>query len=244
MNASITRRSCRDVHRLLALALLLAGLMLGATTAAAAHPAQAACPVNVAACDAAALLRAHLLSGDLDPVIDAMTPRDFVCTGTETGAIVGELFPLCEGAAPGEVRTAYTVGWLHSHGSEMTRDKLAAYLADWVSAGRADLADEYGSGALRLHSLGCPDTPDGGAPCRDRFSAVFSAIRLIPDAREPLRLQLIFHMEATDNGHRIEHLSAGLVLPDALPVVLGGGRLELAGPYLQGGAGTFYPWAE
>ena len=201
------------------------------------------CPVDAGVCAFASQLDQWLLVEDAAAISAHMQSRDAECPGPEPLGL-GAPFPLCDGSSPGERRTGYDVGYLHSHGGAYSEEQLRAFLRRWVTASLGDESDNFGSGAARLVSIGCPTIqPHEGASCRDRFSVVFSALQQPPDARMPLRIQLVFHVDQTDGTPRIVHLQSGLVLPPDLATVLQGGRIDDAvSPVLGAKSGTFFAW--
>lgn len=201
------------------------------------------CPVDASVCVFASQINRSLLGGDTDPIIALMEPRAFICPGPEPRD-VGDPFPICDGSAPDDLRDGYIVGFLHSHGAAYSTEQLRAFFARWIRSSLDEESDGYGSGAARLMSIGCPGIQtDEGASCRDRFTIVFSALQQLPDARMPLRIQLVFHVDRTDGTQRIVHVQSGLVLPPDLHTVLHGGRIDAAvSPVLGAPSGTFFAW--
>jgi hypothetical protein len=248
MTYTIAETNGRYRPRALLGVLLAAAIALlwvtGRTDAAGARQDDASpCPVDPSVCAFASRLNQWLLIEDAAAIPAHMRAREAECPGPEPLGL-GAPFPLCDGSSPGERLAGYDVGYLHSHGGAFSAEQLQSFLGAWVTSSLNNEFDDYGSGAAQLVSIGCPGLrPHEGASCRDRFTVVFSALQQPPDARMPLRLQLVFHVDQTDGVPRIVHLQSGLVLPPDLATVLQGGRIESAvSPILGAASGTFFVW--
>jgi len=169
-----------------------------------------------------------MLAGDVDSILPHLQPVKISCPIPGVTGQIGA-YPLCTGSTPGEPRTGYLLGHLASEGSVLSAQQYGDFLRSWIAQADASRADEYGSGAVRLDALGCPEGPAQGHAGRRGFSILFSEIAQPPQLTRPTRLVLIFSVEYAPGteAFRITDTS-------------GGAKLILVA---QAGAyGTFCPW--
>jgi hypothetical protein len=129
------------------------------------------CPVNGAVCSLAEKLATALQAGNYNAIVDLMQSREHVCPGGSPQGSGGP-FPLCDGASTGEVRSGYQLSRRYSEGYIVGRDGVIAFLEGFVTATSDDIADQYGTGALRLQAVSC--VQEGGSCTYG--SAIFTAI--------------------------------------------------------------------
>jgi hypothetical protein len=196
------------------------------------------CPADPSVCAFATALDRALVSGDFRTLASRNAPQDFTCPGPQSRG-PGDPFPLCTGAAPGERRTGFSVARFASEGEVHSETQYQDYLRRWATSATPAASDAFGTGAIRLYSLGCP----AEGPCKDRFSVVFSALRPAGGAA-PQREQLVFYAEQPAGGEpRIVWTITGLLFPgQGLEAALRGGTASIAAPRGFPPATAFRPW--
>ena len=96
-----------------------------------------------------------LASGDTSFVVDRADRVSVTCEGIEQAGP-------CSGAGAGEVRSGIPgSAWRSDAGGIFTHEDYAMNLSRYREAALPDLADEYGTGALRLFALGSMLRRDG-----------------------------------------------------------------------------------
>lgn len=129
-------------------------------------PSTLGCPVHDDICAHARTLEAALRSGDIDAVIGATQGDPVTCAG---GAVqpLAPTWPLCDGAAAGEVRYGVRKGGYQSETSLVTVDEMAKFIGEW----RDDQASAGDAGTLRAWTIGCSVADQ---TCDRAYAIVFS----------------------------------------------------------------------
>jgi hypothetical protein len=200
------------------------------------------CPTDPAVCTFAADLNRAVLGGDSVWIWDRARFTEVECPGGTPQGLGGP-FPLCDGAQPGERRSGIQVAYLSSEGTVVSREGLANAIRSWIGGADPAASDEFGTGAPRLYSLGCPLTQTAPGPrCPEQLSVVFSQ----RPRGIPWRSQLIFYVRQPAGGGpaQITDVAIGPVLPeDQLPPILRGGNSSaIFSPQGYAPFGTYLPW--
>jgi hypothetical protein len=218
----------------------------GDTTSAPSTPAVAAtasaCPADPTACAFAAELADALARGDYGAVAARAAAREWTCPGPQPRG-AGDAFPLCAGAQPGERRSGILVTRLASEGEVHSEAQFAEYLRRWAGGAQPAARDDFGGGAVRPVSLGCPEGE--AAACAERFAVAFSALQAVGNAA-PQREVLLFYVErpAGAPAPRIGQTVTGLVYPaSGLDAVLRGGSAAAGSPPGFPPRMVFRPWS-
>jgi hypothetical protein len=201
-----------------------------------------ACPIDPAVCTFAAEMDRALQTGDVAAISSRALFREFQCPGGTVQGLGGP-FPLCEGASQGERRQGIIIGYLSSEGTVVSEEGLRNALRTWAAGATPTASDEFGTGASRVYSLGCPLTQTVPGPaCPEQFSVVFSQRR----QGVPVRSQLILFVRRPASGGpaQITDVAIGPILPeDQLPTVLRGGNSPaIFSPQGYAPFGTYYAW--
>jgi hypothetical protein len=117
------------------------------TTGPRAPTAADQCTAPTGLCNrAAAITKALLVNHDYDWLVQNYPPYDNDCTG------VPPPMPLCQGAAPGDVRKAYKLS-VSQHDTttiQVSQEDYVRTLRDWLESPVAPSADAYGPPQPRL----------------------------------------------------------------------------------------------
>jgi hypothetical protein len=207
----------------------LATVRAASATAAPSPPGLVGCNLDAEVCAFAATLNRWLLTPDVDAILARTAPEQFECPGPRPQGLGGP-YPLCDGAAPGERRSGYTVVRLQSEASVVSAQGYRDLVRTWIESADPARRDEFGPGTQRLYGIGCPAASAGGpASCRERFATVFSAIQVRPNVPQPHREQLIFFAARGSDLPALHGLgTAGVINEPAM---------------LRGGAVQLFPWA-
>ena len=180
-----------------------------------------ACPLTELTCDFAEQLRSWLEARDVASIGAASRFESVDCPGgSPRGA--GGPFPLCDGAAAGEVREGIGVARRYSEGAAISASDYEAYLLSFLDVVDPAAMDEIGGGGLALYALSCVDPAELPAAC-GRFTVVFSAIPA-GSCCPPLgagglgRELLIFFVEPEGIGV-ITSVWTGVILPDEPAII-------------------------
>ena len=171
-------------------------------------------------------LEVALENGDYGAIIDLMQSREQTCPGGQPQGAGGP-FPLCEGAAQGEVRTGYDLARRYSEGSFVDRDGVILYVEGFMNAVTPTATDAHGDGALRLQGVSCAQESGGNCELATVF---FTAI--LEESRREL---LIFWVPLPASPEKpINMIWNGAILPDDEPVVFesGGDLFDLGEVYV------------
>jgi hypothetical protein len=164
------------------------------------------CPIEAAICNIAESLSVALEEGNYGAIVDLVQGRQETCPGGEPlGA--GGPFPLCDGAAAGEMRTGYQMSRRYSEGFVGSAEHVVAFLQGFADAASPGSSDAYGSGELRLQAVSCVEP--AGAAC-NLATVIFTAI-LDGTHREVLSFSIPLPVNPDTP---INHLRNGVVLPD------------------------------
>lgn len=228
---------------LVAIALSGLGAVVAVSPYAAAQGQEGSCPVEPDACAFAALLNQWLLSGNVDAVVARLVVQEQECPGPEPHGLGGP-YPLCDGAAPGERRAGVPIARLQSEGGVLSTENVKQLLRSWIRTADPAVSDEYGSGDLRLFTIGCTGITGAGTSCSTRFTVVFSLIRTT-NVAQPTRLLLMFPVDRQADGTlRITAVVTSTLLGDesGLATALRGGNGTIFAPNpVQ--PGVYFPWS-
>ena len=184
------------------------------------------CPIEDVVCNLGESLEVALENGDYGAIIDLMQSREQTCPGGQPQGAGGP-FPLCEGAAQGEVRTGYDLARRYSEGSFVDRDGVILYVEGFMNAVTPTATDAHGDGALRLQGVSCAQESGGNCELATVF---FTAI--LEESRREL---LIFWVPLPASPEKpINRIWNGAILPDDEPVVFesGGDLFDLGEVYV------------
>ncbi len=157
------------------------------------------CPFPDATCDTAAEIETLVRTGDTDAFLSHFGPTPFTCPGPSPTSL-GEAFPLCEGAASGEVRHGHV--FLNDsqggvYGSAALRDNLS------LAADREDSPARW-----RVVAISCNRGDADG--CTDAFTVVLSPADEAPVSGDDPATFLAVAVGLGDNPEwRIDALAAG-----------------------------------
>jgi hypothetical protein len=184
-------------------------------------PAQpTSCPITADACALAEQVEGWLRAGDVGALVAHLASREYECPGAEPQGLGGP-FPLCDGATADERRSGHVLGFYQSEGVVISTEEYAGTIERWLSEVDAGSVDQFGSGAVRLVSLGCPTAgfPDS---CAGVFRVVVSFRAHLPDFRAPTRFAVVFTFEQVPGAGapRITYTLFGFTFP--APVYRGG----------------------
>jgi hypothetical protein len=222
-----------------------------ATATASRTPTQTAeaCPIAAEACSFAAQIAQNVLEGDGDAVISSAQSTLFECPGPNGG--LGDPFPLCDGAATGEMRAGFPMRQIQSSAGAISETDAVRLVSEWSGRAEPSLSDDYGGGAAQAYTIACPDVaPNEGQECDERFSLVFSG--LAPGsggAQGALRTMLVVDVQRTEGDYRVTGFATG-VLTFGLDLALRGGTgapTDPGVPSVLAPPGdwtsvTFFPW--
>lgn len=161
---------------------------------------EAECPFPEQTCDTAAEIETLVRTGDTDEFLSHFEPTPFTCPGPSPTSL-GEAFPLCEGAASGEVRHGHV--FLNDsqggvYGSAVLKDNLA------LAADREDSPARW-----RVVAISCNQGDADG--CSDAFTVVLSPVDAPTGSANDPPAFLAVAVVLADNGEwRIDALAAGL----------------------------------
>ena len=129
------------------------------------------CPVDEPHCDFAAELHSALQSGDTQAIVALSKPSEYICPGPRERT--PDLGLVCSKAAAGEVRSGYPILRLGAQNGALDKMENHELLLGWADIGSGEEVDRYGSGTLRLATLGCTTRPEKG--CGQSRGVVFTA---------------------------------------------------------------------
>ena len=209
-------------------------------TRAAATPGAATCPVAPAACAAADRLSDLLARGDIDALVAATEPEQFECPGPRpTGA--GGPFPLCDGSAPGEQRTGYSITYLQGERSVVSEQGHRTFLQGWLETVAPNHRDSVGEGRLLLYTIGCEQAPANATPpCPGQAAIVFSAIREGTGIPPDSRFALVFFVQP-ERQQFIDRPGTAMTQINDPALLAGGSVTDFPWPSGSAGAGRFFP---
>ncbi|MEX0781825.1 MAG: hypothetical protein WD557_04180 [Dehalococcoidia bacterium] len=180
------------------------------------------CPAEPSVCEFSLEVSEAVGRADFDALRAMMQLAPFTCPGATPGGLGGP-YPLCDGAAAGEVREGMHVYRLGSHGTtvrEPLSEVRTAVLSNWQFPELANAAQP------RIVGLHCP-IADAGGDCGERFVLFLAGAP---------------HFEITRNAasYVVTALQFNHFAPDE-SVFENGGEFAMAGA-----SGTrdarFYPW--
>jgi hypothetical protein len=149
------------------------------------------CPLTPVDCDLMALFARSGAEADIDAIMQRLTTEAVTCDPDVQGS---PATPVCAGAAKGEVRRGYAVGYLQSEGAIITEAAMRSELARYLQ-GDVTQSDSHGDGANRVASVGCPII-GGKASCDGvYFAVVFTNI-----AADGQRRVVEFTFTGTEEG--------------------------------------------
>jgi hypothetical protein len=197
------------------------------------------CPLSQEARSFAAQLAGEVTAVQSDAVVARLVPQSYTCPGPATTA--GEPFPLCTAAGVGEQRQGYPVGHPDAIPEALSADQFQTFLHDWVTRADAMQQDGYGTGAVRLNTVGCPgDEAATDPPCQAEFDLVFSELCSPTAGAAPARSELILSARVDDSGRWVVgNTVTGVFQPSWLQAMLMGGNLGFG---TAGLPETFFPW--
>jgi hypothetical protein len=155
---------------------------------------QPACPVEQELCAFAERVEPLVRAGRVDELLEDSPGVPLRCpNGVNEG--LDETFPLCDGAAPGEVRYGFGGGTFQAEGFTVDLAGTREIIAGWS-----------GTPGLGVFTIGCKDV-DGTPQCDDMFTLVLSTSD--SDERPFLGLVIERHdgrneIVATYNGRAID----------------------------------------
>ena len=158
--------------------------------------AWSACPVDLNVCDTAKRVTELLIDGRTSELFVGAMGLPVTCPGGVNAGLDGR-FPLCQGAAVGEVRLGFAAGRFQSEGGTGDAAGLISFIDQWTAAADATQTDEIGAGAVRAYTVGCR-VQSGEPDCTGSFAVVLSAI-LRSHTRE--LLDLVFVVDASGESH-------------------------------------------
>ena len=212
------------------------------TAGVTATPALAACPVDPGACAFAAQLNGWIANKDIDAIVAHSAPREWECPGPRPRGM-GDPFPLCEGSTAGERRSGFPLHAFQSEGSVLSQPAYRDFLRGWVESAAPSRGDEFGPGAARVHTIGCPQTQAGAAAaCREQLVVVVSAIREGRDIAPGTRFHLIFFVQQTGGAAAIQGIGTALASINEPEIIKGGPVAAFPwAPLTRPAPGAFYP---
>jgi hypothetical protein len=149
------------------------------------------CPLTPVDCELMALFGGAGTEADIDAIMERLATEAVTCDPDVQGS---PATPVCEGAAKGEVRRGYAVGYMQSEGAIITEAAMRSELARYLQ-GDASKSDSHGDGANRVATVGCPII-GGKANCDGvYFAVVFTNI-----ASDGQRRVVEFTFTGTEEG--------------------------------------------
>jgi hypothetical protein len=146
--------------------------------------------------------------------------------------------PVCFEPSQAEVRNGYPYSVLNSHGGIFSLEQFKAVLIGWLSSANPAVTDGYGSGAAKIHTVGCAGGPDS---CEDYFLVIASQLRTI-DSGQSIRNQVLLYFEKQENSPKLVlTLSGGLREPDLAAALNGGTASDILLPDNWPTISRFYP---
>ncbi|MEX2245953.1 MAG: hypothetical protein WEC75_04635 [Dehalococcoidia bacterium] len=171
-------------------------------------------------CALAEQIATELLSGDLDAVVSRVRLRPYTCPGPEPEGL-GGAYPLCEGAAAGDVREGLSHAHLQSEGGVISPDALRTTLEGWLSAADASASDSFSTGGPAFATVGCPMTA-AGVDCTGAIGVVFT---MIAAGGGRGLLELVIQRDA--DGPGITWLVTGIVTENLNNEIVSGGASDI-----------------
>lgn len=141
----------------------------------------------------AARVESALAEGDASFFADRGLEDEMTCAGDE------QLGPCVDQPAGTVLRGIPGALWQSDAFWLFSPNEYAAMLGDWLSGARADLADEYGDGGVRLFAIGQPAAGDAD----QKFLAIMTAILDTGPASETQRQARILRFLLSDGVWRL-----------------------------------------
>jgi len=182
--------------------------------------APGACDGLAAQCTFARELAGDLEGGDGVAILAMSKELRITCPDIATTAVFGAR-DLCLGAQPHLVDDGYVAG------DEMgPRLVTGTSLATPRPADVLGVSDQYGNGALRLASIGCPE-PGVSYGCDQRFAVAFTWIAAPGDTQPGLRAVRIYVVDQASNGSYVISSQGDYRVTTVLDPALHGGPIEM-----------------
>jgi hypothetical protein len=184
---------------------------------------QGKCPVASEVCSFAQTVERAVKASDFSAIIANAGTSEYTCPAIPPQGLGGP-YPLCDKALGGEKRQGIRIAYLESEGVIVKTQGMREALERWARAETPSATDEFGTGASRLYSIGCPGD---ASTCGEKFALVFSQVR--PPVS--YRIQMVLYFERRAGSPRLTFAAFGPLLhADRLNAALTGGRVEFVTP--------------
>lgn len=196
-----------------------AGATATATTGPEAGPVD--CPLpDRSVCTFAAAIEKLLLQLDFGAVADLVIPTEVTCAARTEGA---PLEDICTGRPVGTKVSGYPLGRRYSEGGLATREEFIGAIQTHAKLTVADTRDDYGTGALRLYTIGAPLRND----CSNCYSFFYSSVQRLQVGDDRLMREAL-EVQAVKAGGKwgVDVILTGIFLPTEIDALLLGGTYE------------------
>ncbi len=170
-------------------------------------PETTSCPIGLQGCIFAASLSRWLREGDIDAAVQQVEAEEYMCSTPADDRRSGQGL-VCKGAQPGDRVQGYTIveGWTSGVviGAPLPEWQYREYLRKVRAAADASLADQFGTGALRLSGFWC-SVGAAADDCHDGYAVLFTFIDccLRPEVHARAVLGFLVQRPDTDPAPRI-----------------------------------------